>query len=125
MALDITNSMPRFSERDLLMWYHWGLGVGHFHVHQPVSSSVRMSEGEGDQDFCLAECEIGDIWRLNENNVNEQTQNGNSDIYDSDNLELGSEDRDNEGWESEDESDDHDEGVCGSDNVEKEDFTGM
>jgi hypothetical protein len=84
-----------------------------------------MSEGEGDQDFCVAECEIGDIWRLNENDINEQTQNGNSNIYDSDNPELGSKDRDNEGWESEDESDDYDEGVYGGDDVEKEDFTGM
>ena len=31
-----TNSHPnaRFSIHDLLMRYHWGLGVGHLHVHQ-------------------------------------------------------------------------------------------
>ena len=35
---------PRFSDRDLLMHYHWGLGVGHFHVHQSASTSSCVSD---------------------------------------------------------------------------------
>jgi hypothetical protein len=31
--------IDRFSAPDLMMRYHWGLGVGHYHAHQPTSIS--------------------------------------------------------------------------------------
>jgi len=39
--------MRRFSARDLLMRYHYGLGVGHLHAHQFVASSYSSDVSEG------------------------------------------------------------------------------
>ena len=48
----------RFSDRDLLMCYHWGLGVGHVHVHQSASTSgcdSNLAEDAQDIDMELPE----------------------------------------------------------------------
>ena len=37
-------TVRRFSERDLLMREHWGLGVGHIHAHNKPSPSERVQE---------------------------------------------------------------------------------
>ncbi|KAI0054668.1 hypothetical protein BV25DRAFT_1816733, partial [Artomyces pyxidatus] len=34
----------RFSERDLLMRYHWGLGIGHMHAHDTTATSRAVAE---------------------------------------------------------------------------------
>jgi hypothetical protein len=36
----------RFSTRDLLMRYHWGIGVGHLHAHQanPSHTPIQLDQ---------------------------------------------------------------------------------
>jgi hypothetical protein len=91
---------PRFSDRDLVMRYHWGLAVGHLHVHQPISmsgpipgdpESPRNTQDDDDQfpDF--------EVDKLSDENAH--AQDGDSIDYDSDNPDLGLEERDLEGWE--------------------------
>jgi hypothetical protein len=93
------------------MHYHWELGLGHFHVHQPTSTS-RCAHVEPDaQDGQPLEPE--DDPMTEERGVNIQVQDGNSDACDSD-PELCLEDCEYEGWndvESEDSED-------GGDNLE-------
>lgn len=57
------------------------------------------------------------------NNADAQSQDGNSDIYESDDPELGLEDRDLEGWD--DVESDGSDGKDGDEEIEEEDFTGM
>jgi len=40
LSIPVNVGILRFSDRDLLMCYHWGLGVGHFHAHQEFTSTV-------------------------------------------------------------------------------------
>jgi hypothetical protein len=44
------HSISRFSARDLLMQYHWGLGVGHLHTHQPATTSAYTDSPEESPD---------------------------------------------------------------------------
>ena len=37
----------RFVDRDMLMRYHWGLGIGHMYSHNPSTNSER---------FCTSQC---------------------------------------------------------------------
>lgn len=108
------NCIPRFSERDILMRYHWGLGVGHIHAHEHAAASVCIPE----VDIQLPKCEAEN----RPDNVSTQTQE-NNDNYDSDDPELGLEDRDLEGWEDVEADDSEGEGE--DENVEEEDFAGM
>ena len=83
----------RFSERDLLMRYHWGLGVGHLHAHQSATTSIYIP-GEDAPDIENEEIpNEGDI------QVNIETQDGMSDVFEPYNPELDLEDRELEGWE--------------------------
>jgi hypothetical protein len=87
----------RFSERDLIMRYHWGLAVGHLHAHQhtctPGPCTPGHNQGEPDtQDDHSPDHE--DEAGVDESNVNTEVQDGNSD-----DLELGFEDREHEGWD--------------------------
>jgi len=75
------------------MRYHWGLGVGHLHAHQPTATTRHAPE----DDTQSPEYETEEP--LDKTNVNTQTQDENSDIYNSDDPELDLEDRDLEGWE--------------------------
>jgi hypothetical protein len=112
----------RFSDRDLLMRYHWGLSVGHFHAHQPASTSGRVSDlAEDAQDIQVPDMELQEALRESL----EQANDRGSDVgYESDNPELCLEDRDLEGWDDieMDDVEDEDEG---EDIGEPEDFTGM
>ena len=117
---------PRFSDRDLLMRYHWGLGVGHFHAHQSASTSGCVSDlAEDAQDIQVPGMEPQEA--LGET-LAQANDRGGSDIgYESDNPELSLEDRDLEGWDDI-EMDDIGDGD-GDDDLEDigelEDFTGM
>ena len=35
------NVLFRFADRDILMRYHWGLGVGHAYAHEPTTRSAE------------------------------------------------------------------------------------
>jgi hypothetical protein len=48
------------------MRYHWGLGIGHFHAHQPATPSSHIPEVVTQ----LPECEIEG---LDDNSVDVQT----------------------------------------------------
>jgi L-alanine-DL-glutamate epimerase-like enolase superfamily enzyme len=100
----------RFSERDLLLRYHWGLGIGHIHAHQAAATSEKHSQ--------LAECE----WQ-EEEETDQEILEGNSDVYNSgDSPGLGSEDDESEGWDSSSNGDDE----SGIENEETEEyFTGV
>jgi hypothetical protein len=111
---DVDFKILRFSERDLLMRYHWGLGVGHLHAHQPGSTASRIPEEPDMQD---------ETEELGENNVDIHTQDNNGDVYDSDDPELGLEDRHLEGWE--DLEPEGSEGEDMDDIMMEEYFTGM
>jgi hypothetical protein len=76
--------MPRFSAQDLLMRYHWGLGVGHLHAHQPVITSGyvgdELDHSENCQDDLPPDLEpekMSDV----------QIEDRDRDIYDSDEQE--------------------------------------
>src|SRR6202522_3572236 len=96
------------------MRYHWGLGVGHFHAHQPRATATSsgtlfcqpgdtkndhdaepgpgVAEGSYNYDGHKSSAELGD-------NASYE--------YQSDNSELGLDDCDSDGWEDvESESDD-------------------
>jgi hypothetical protein len=117
---------PRFSDRDLLMCYHWGLGVGHFHAHQSASTSGCVSDlAEDAQDIQVPGMEPQEA--LGET-LAQANDHGGSDIgYELDNPELSLEDCDLEGWDDI-EMDDVGDGD-GDDDLEDigelEDFTGM
>jgi hypothetical protein len=101
------------------MRYHWGLGVGHLHAHQPAGASFRTPEEADAQDIIPRECETEE--GPGENDADTHIQDSNSDVYGSDDPELGLEDRNLEGWE-----DFESEGSEGGDmDMEEELFTGM
>lgn len=111
----ILTLMPRFSARDLLMRYHWGLGVGHLHAHQPVTSD------EPDQfEVCQDNPDLEP-----EGTSDVRIEDGDSDIYDSDDPEQGIEIGDLEEWEDVETSDSDDDGQHELQDTEDEDFTGM
>ena len=101
------------------MRYHWGLGVGHIHAHQhtvPLAAIPRTNspnvQPEHEPDATLD---------VNEINIQIDLQDGNSDVYHSDNPELGLEDRESEGWEDV-ESDGSERGDEGGDEGDEEDM---
>jgi hypothetical protein len=105
------------------MRYHWGIGVGHLYAHQHATASVRIFEEDASVVQSL-ERGTGPLESPDEDDVSALTQDGNSEVYDSDDPELGLEDREQEleGWvdnESEEEYEGRDE------HVEEEDFPGL
>ena len=79
------------------MRYHWGLGVGHLHVHCPVSTSDGRN-GVPDQRRDIEDDQNGDC---EPDNVSEDASNidcTSSDAGDSDKSEWGLDNRDVEGW---------------------------
>jgi hypothetical protein len=88
----------RFSDRDLLMRYHWGLGVGHLHAHQSTSS--YQSKGIDAPHEPVPET-LPVSRDTKTTDVNDDDE--------SDNSEIGLEDHEFEGWDDV-ESDDSNEG---------------
>ena len=113
---------PRFSDRDLLMRYHWGLGVGHFHAHQSASTSGCVSDlAEDTQDIQGPGMELQEA---SGESLTQANRRGSDMGYESENPELCLEDRDLEGWDDI-EMDDIEDGDGGEVVEEPEDFTGM
>ena len=86
------------------MRYHWGLGVGHLHVHCPVSTSSGRSGIPGKprdiEDDQNADREPDNAFE----DASEDASNidcASSDAYDSDKSEWDLDNRDLEGWEDE------------------------
>jgi hypothetical protein len=102
------------------MRYHWGLGVGHFHAHQPAAALGCVPKvPEDSQPIDSGQEEV-----LHENDIIAHLQDGDSDVYDSDNSELGLDDRQSEGWgEVESDESGGDEDV--DETMEDEWYTGM
>jgi hypothetical protein len=89
------------------MCYHWDLGVGHLHVHCPVSTS-NSGSGVPDQPKDIEDDQNGDC---KPDNVSEDASNIDcisSDAYDSDKSEWGLGDRNLEGWGDEETDGDSD-----------------
>ena len=79
------------------MRYHWGLGIGHIHAHQHTIPLVAIPRTNS-PDIQL-EDEPDETLDVNDINIQIDLEDGNSDVYHSDNPELGLEDREMEGWE--------------------------
>ena len=120
MQVLILTFIHRFSAPDLMMRYHWGLGVGHSHVHQPVVSNITtpiVYEPGDSQDNQSSNLEPDGTSYSNVDAV------GDDDLeYISDDPELGLEDRHlpDEGWEDTD----TDGASDGGGHSEEEDYTG-
>jgi hypothetical protein len=123
--LVLTSLYPhRFSDRDLLMRYHWGLGIGHFHAHQLASTSGCASDlAEDAQDIQVPDMELQETSAESPAQASDQA----SDVgFESDNPELCLEDRDSEGWDDIEMDDIEDgDGDEDEDTGEAEDFSGM
>ena len=110
------------------MRYHWGLGVGHYHAHQPTSSlqdditSQFITNKPGDnQDNRSSNLELEGTSYSNVDAV------GDDDLeYISDDPELGLEDRHlpDEGWQDTDADGAGGHSGSNSEDVEEEDYTG-
>ena len=105
LALTPQPNHVRFSDRDLLMRYHAGLGVGHVHTHPGQSSASGIPRESRDID-------------VPDDPIPEQLPDGgemqapdmeNEQNDEADNPEMALEDRENEGWEDA-ESDDSKDG---------------
>jgi hypothetical protein len=107
------------------MRYHWGLGVGHLYAHQPMSASrCVLGEPKDTQDDQFPNAESGES--SNAHAPSPYLDNA-SDI-ESDDSELGLDDRDAEGWQDvETEGSDHGSDIDGEHDSEgtEEDFMGM
>lgn len=119
----------RFSAPDLMMRYHWGLGVGHYHAHQPTSGLHRDITSQPITN------EPGDTQDNQSSNLEpEGTSDSNVDAlgdddfeYISDDPELGLEDRHlpDEGWQDTDtDADGGGHSSSDSEDIEEEDYTG-
>jgi hypothetical protein len=83
------------------MRYHWGLGVGHLHAHQP-SCVPREPRGIAAPDDPIPE-------QLPEGGYTRITDVENDADHESNDPELALEDRELEGWDESDDLDDSDE----------------
>lgn len=105
------------------MRYHWGLGVGHLHAHRPASvSESSISDEPRDVEDQYADLE------LDEDSEHSPDADGAIDLCESDNPELGLDDRDLEGWQDveADSGSDADSDLAGEHDSESEDdFAGM
>jgi hypothetical protein len=104
------------------MHYHWGLGVGHLHAHQPTSTSNCIPDEAETQDGQFQGVELGESTHAPNPYPDDATD------IESDNPELGLDDREADIWQdsetegSKDGSDIDDE--HNSEGTE-EDFVGM
>jgi hypothetical protein len=109
------------------MRYHWGLGVGHFHAHQPRATATTLcqpGDTEIDQDAEPGIAEGSDNYEGHKSSA-ELGDNG-SDTYESDNSELGLDERDLEGWEDvESDGDSHLDDDHGLGDEDEEEFGGI
>jgi hypothetical protein len=116
------------------MRYHWGLGVGHLHAHQPRStatSSYTPCQPGDTKDDQYAEPEPeGAEGRVDYDGHEPSAEPGDnaSDIYESDDSELRLDERDLEGWEDVESDDGGDlDGNCGlgDEDEDEEEFGGI
>lgn len=85
------------------MRYHWGLGVGHLHAHQPTSSCVHCEpRGIDAPDDSIPE-------QPSDGGYMRTTDVENDADQESDDPEMNLEDRELEGWDESGDSNDGDE----------------
>jgi len=109
----------RFSDRDALMQYHWGLGVGHLHAHGLTSTSSWIPDHTDilDNSSTNSEDPTGDL----KPHVTDFDSNT---CYELVNPEMTLNELDLEGWE--DVESDTSETSCGNgDNELEDDFEEM
>lgn len=102
------------------MRYHWGLGVGHLHAHHPTSSCTPDNSRDVDASNDL----LADPELLPGHTDTHATDVDDNTYRESDNLEMGLEDRDLEGWEDA-ESDTLEDGNVNSDHDSEDDYGGI
>jgi hypothetical protein len=126
VRLLILTCILRFADPDLMMRYHWGLGVGHYHAHQTTSTSTSChatNKPGVDQDEQISNMKL-DSSEETSGNVHPKDRD---DELANDVLELSLEDRhlEEEGWQSCAETDSlSDDGHGGSDPEDVE-YTGL
>jgi hypothetical protein len=120
-----------FSDRDLLMRYHWGLGVGHLHAHQPIFNAGwgrdESRDSQNDQSADFEPDEQPDEPRGENAYAADTAHDGDSDVpYESDNPELWLDESDVEGLDDlETDSNADEDGENDLDNDDIEYFGGM
>jgi hypothetical protein len=75
----------RFADRDMLMRYHWGVGIGHTHAHSNAPATHKHQVNLRTIDKAVEQIPT----------ENETRYLGGNGMSDSDESELGMEDRDN------------------------------
>ena len=81
------------------MRYHWGLGVGHWHSHQPPKKSLDPIIESQSEEARATEHEPAETDSTSRGDELGPVDDGASDAYASDDPELMIEDRDAEGWD--------------------------
>ena len=92
LSIPVNVGILRFSDCNILMCYHWGLGVGHFHAHQEFTSTVPDNQ-EAQEDI-----EDNDVYEEDRNPASLCNADSDS-AYESDNSDFSLDDRDIEDWE--------------------------
>jgi hypothetical protein len=100
---------PSFVDRDMLMRYHWGLGIGHVYAHDIVANGVTdgsLSKSTAEEPVILAGL---DVELETQGSAPEPLHVCPTDDADgsddSDDPELGMENRDDDNWDSDDDGD--------------------
>jgi len=91
----------RFSERDLVMRYHWGLGVGHIYAHDALPSAKVVFPTDQYEDTRLDDDDYVSDSQIEKPRPGEDQVRGSDACYELDNPELSLDDRhcELEGWE--------------------------
>ena len=85
------------------MQYHWGFGVGHLHAHQSTFSCVPHEPREIDAPYDPIPKQLPGSGNTRTTGIENDSD------YESDDPEMGLEDRELEGWDESDDPDDGDE----------------
>lgn len=132
MATAEIKSINSFVDRDMVMRFYWGLGIGHAYSHQTqttdVPMKVLMDEAQEDEVEVLDEAEANMEGSCHKDSMDMGDGEDNEDEEDDSGSALGMEDRENEGWM--DENSDSDEGDIEEDDedadfLEKYDMYGL
>jgi hypothetical protein len=91
------------------MRYHWGLGVGHFHVHEPTSTFLNITDKSAMMDLETS----GDVITTEPEAL--PTHAVNDPDHKTADPEMGLEDHDPEGWEDVESDDSERDSICGID----------
>jgi hypothetical protein len=78
----VSDSLHRFSKCDLMMCYHWGLGVCHFYMHQITAATTDHVQAlQVPKDAQVPDSEQGELPDGSDNTAYAYAQEGDSNVY--------------------------------------------